>query len=136
VFDPDRMVSLVGNTSVYLQYAYARTASILAKAGFDPRAVPSAFIVGGALDPVERALVLVLDEFEATLQTVVSGYEPHRLCTYLYGLAQRFTAFFERCPVLKAEPAVRARRLALCELTGRTLRTGLDLLGVATPYPI
>ena len=59
--------------------------------------------------------------------------EPHKLCGYLYGLAASFSSFFEACPVLKAEPAERASRLALCQVTARTLATGLSLLGIAAP---
>ncbi|MFA1538078.1 arginine--tRNA ligase [Actinomadura monticuli] len=133
VFDTDRMVSLNGNTGVYLQYAHARTRSILRKAASDfsteikvHRHVP--------LVPAERSLTLKLDEFDAAIQEVTTTYEPHRLCSYLFELAQTFTAFFENCPVLKApEAEVRDNRLLLCALTGETLKTGLGLLGLEAP---
>jgi len=64
---------------------------------------------------------------------VAAEYRPNYLCNHLYELAGHFTTFYERCPVLKADGADRARRLALCDLTGRVLRQGLDLLGIATP---
>jgi arginyl-tRNA synthetase len=79
----------------------------------------------------ERALALLLLRFEMAVRSVADTLEPHRLCTYLFELAQAYTAFFEACPVLRApsEP-VRRSRLALCELTAQTLGTGLGLLGI------
>ncbi len=133
VFDLDRMVSLTGNTGVYLQYAHARTRSILRKAGDEAAAVARVH-PGVALDPAERALALKLDELGATLDDVAQAYEPHRLCGYLFELAQAFTAFFESCPVLRApDQPTRENRLVLCKLTGETLKTGLELLGLAAP---
>ncbi|WFE48192.1 arginine--tRNA ligase [Verrucosispora sp. WMMD1129] len=129
VYDPQRMLSLVGNTGVYLQYAHARVRSILARAD----GVDATVDVTAALEPAERALILDLDGFADTLAEVVAGHEPHRLCGYLYRLAQTFTAFYEHCPVLRATGPQRANRLALCHLTGDTLRTGLHLLGIPTP---
>lgn len=130
LYDPDRMMALTGNTGVYLQYAHARVCSILARAG-DPGEAPGPD--GGPLQDVERALILRLDGFGDVLTAVAGSCEPHRLCTYLYDLAQTVTAFYERCPVLKAPPPVRARRIAVCALTARTLATGLGLLGIAAP---
>jgi arginyl-tRNA synthetase len=132
VFDLDRMVSLNGNTGVYLQYAHARIRSILAKtpAGEDTAAVDPTV----ALEPAERRLAMALDEFGPTLRTVRDALEPHRLCGYLYGLAQAFTDFYESCPVLRApNDAVRGNRVVLCRLTGDTLKLGLALLGIAAP---
>jgi arginyl-tRNA synthetase len=134
VFDVDRMVALNGDTGVYLQYAHARVRSILRKAAdagvpLDRPVEPSL-----PLHPAERALALTLDELGATLDDVAGTLEPHRLCGYLFGLARAYTEFYDQCPVLRADDdAVRANRLALCELTGRTLSTGLDLLGIAAP---
>ncbi|WP_307875112.1 arginine--tRNA ligase [Frankia nepalensis] len=129
VFDPDRMVSLNGNTGVYLQYAHARIRSILRKAG-DPEA---AVDPGVAPEPAERALALELDGYGATLAEVGATLEPHRLCGYLYELARDFTAFYESCRVLDAAEPVRGNRLALCQLTARTLGHGLSLLGITAP---
>ncbi|GAB3860328.1 arginine--tRNA ligase [Dactylosporangium cerinum] len=128
LYDPDRMMALTGNTGVYLQYAHARLRSILAKAGSG-----GTVTVDAPLEDVERALVLRLDAFGDVLAGVAQGCEPHRLCTYLYDLAQTVTAFYERCPVLKAPQPVRDNRVALCALTARTLATGLGLLGIAAP---
>ncbi|MEE1931493.1 arginine--tRNA ligase [Streptomyces sp. TRM 70351] len=131
VFDLDRMVSLNGDTSVYLQYAYARIQSILRRAvGVAPAAHPEL-----PLAPAERALGLHLDEFGQTLEAVAESYEPHKLAAYLYGLATHYTAFYEHCPVVKdgVERTVSENRLFLCELTARTLHEGMALLGIRTP---
>jgi arginyl-tRNA synthetase len=127
VFDPDRMLALNGNTGVYLQYAHARTRSVLRKAGEH-----GPLDAGVPLEKAERALALQLDGFGDVLAEVATSYEPHLLCAYLYGLAQAFAVFWERCPVLGGG-AARDNRLALCRLTADTLRTGLNLLGVAAP---
>ena len=130
VFDLDRMVSLNGDTSVYLQYAYARIQSILRKAG-DAKPLPHLEL---SLAPAERALGLHLDEFAETLESVAETYEPHKLAAYLYGLASHYTTFYDQCPVLKAgDAATVENRLFLCELTARTLHQGMALLGIRTP---
>jgi arginyl-tRNA synthetase len=129
VFDVDQMVASSGNTGVYLQYAHARVRSILRKAGERGEHVDDAV----PAHPAEKDLVLTLDAFEVTLRDVAATLEPHRLCGYLYDVATAFTRFYDLCPVLKAEGATRGNRLALCELTSRTLATGLDLLGIAAP---
>ncbi|QPP07167.1 arginine--tRNA ligase [Streptomyces bathyalis] len=130
VFDLDRMVSLQGDTSVYLQYAYARIQSIFRKAGGEkPQVHPTL-----ELEPPERALALHLDEFGDTLAAVAESYEPHKLAAYLYELATLYSPFYENCPVLKAEtPQLVQNRLFLCDLTARTLRQGMSLLGIRTP---
>ncbi|MFD0206205.1 arginine--tRNA ligase [Saccharothrix carnea] len=128
-FDVDRMVSLTGNTGVYLQYAHARIRSILRKAG-DPDTTVDPTV---PLQPAERALGLELDAYGAVLGEVATTLEPHRLCGYLYDLARAFTTFYENCPVIKADEPVRGNRLALCRLTARTLGHGLDLLGIVAP---
>ncbi|MBF6045139.1 arginine--tRNA ligase [Streptomyces sp. NRRL B-1677] len=129
-FDLDQMVSLNGDTSVYLQYAYARIQSILRKAGeAGPVAHPEL-----ALAPAERALGLHLDQFAATVAEAAGEYAPHKLAGYLYQLASLYTSFYDQCPVLKAgEPAQVENRLFLCDLTARTLRKGMELLGIRTP---
>jgi arginyl-tRNA synthetase len=126
VFDWDRMLALTGNTGPYLQYAYARTRGILGKAGSPPGPIL-------ITEPAERALALELLGFAQVVAVVEETLEPHRLAGYLHGLAQSFSVFFEACPVLRAPTGVRESRLGLCELTGRTLRQGLDLLGIETP---
>lgn len=126
VFDLERMVALNGNTSRYLQYAVARTRSIFRHAGVTPGAVVVA-------EPEERALALALLDFGDVVDEVGRTLEPHQLCTYLFDLAQTYSVFYERCPVLKAEPAVTASRLTLTGLTRDVLVRGLDLLGIEAP---
>ncbi|MFB7780504.1 arginine--tRNA ligase [Streptomyces bauhiniae] len=129
-FDLDQMVSLNGDTSVYLQYAYARVQSILRKAGeARPAAHPEL-----ALAPAERALGLHLDQFAETVLEVAAAREPHKMAAYLYQLASLLTTFYDQCPVLKADsPAQVANRLFLVDLTARTLHEGMALLGIRTP---
>ncbi|GAB4083445.1 arginine--tRNA ligase [Myceligenerans cantabricum] len=130
VFDVDQMVATTGNTGVYLQYAHARVRSILRKAGETAAQVD----ITAPMHPAEKHLALTLDAFDATLRDVATALEPHRLCGYLYDVATAFTRFYDACPVLKADDdAVRGNRLALCDLTRRTLATGLELLGIAAP---
>ena len=129
VFDVERMVSFNGNTGVYLQYAHTRICSILRKAGDAVTTVDPAL----PLHPVERPLALALDAFGDTLAEVGNVLEPHRLCGHLYDLAKAFTDFYEACPVLSAAEPVRVNRVALCQLAARTLRQGLNLLGIAAP---
>ncbi len=126
VFSWPRMLAMDGNTAPYLQYAYARIRSIFRKAGVD--AAPAAPVT--LREPAERALVLQLLGFESVVDAVGRTLEPHRLCGYLYDVATAFSGFYEACPVLSAEPAVRDSRLVLCELTARTLAVGLGLLGI------
>jgi arginyl-tRNA synthetase len=84
--------------------------------------------------PAEKGLALTLDAFGAAVHDVGVTLEPHRLCGYLYYVATAFTKFYDACPVLKApDDAVRSNRVALCDLTGQTLATGLDLLGIRAP---
>ncbi|MGO4458375.1 arginine--tRNA ligase [Streptomyces sp. M-16] len=130
-FDLDQMVSLNGDTSVYLQYAYARIRSILRKAGDrSPVAHPEL-----ELAPSERALGLHLDGFGELLSEAAAEYAPHKLAAYLYQLSSLFTTFYDQCPVIKPEPepVVAENRLFLCELTARTLSKGMALLGIRTP---
>jgi len=131
-FDVDRMVSLSGNTGVYLQYAHARIQSILRR--LPAEEWDTTFDAALPLQPAERALALCLDESTEVLGDVADSLEPHRLCSYLFTLAKTYTNFYETCPVLQAETAaLRHNRIALCRLTARTLTTGLRLLGIETP---
>ncbi|WP_428954067.1 arginine--tRNA ligase [Streptomyces sp. cg35] len=129
-FDLDQMVSLNGDTSVYLQYAYARIQSILRKAGETrPAAHPEV-----ALAPAERSLGLHLDAFGDLVYEAAAEYAPHKLAAYLYQLASLYTSFYDKCPVLKADTAEQVEnRLFLCDLTARTLHQGMALLGIRTP---
>ncbi|MER7954054.1 arginine--tRNA ligase [Streptomyces sp. NPDC096030] len=130
-FDLDQMVSLNGDTSVYLQYAYARIKSIFGKAGErTPLAHPEL-----ELAPAERALGLHLDQFGETVAEAAAEYAPHKLAAYLYQLASLYTTFYDQCPVIKPEPPqeVAENRLFICDLTARTLHQGMALLGIRTP---
>ncbi|MGW5819322.1 arginine--tRNA ligase domain-containing protein, partial [Streptomyces noursei] len=129
-FDLDQMVSLNGDTSVYLQYAYARIQSILRKAGETGPVAHEEL----ELAPAERALGLHLDAFGATVAEAAAEYAPHKLAAYLYQLASLYTTFYDQCPVLKADtPEQVENRLFLCDLTARTLHKGMALLGIRTP---
>jgi len=130
VLDFDRLLALTGNTGPYLQYATARIRSIFHKAGRDPAAVTGPVALG---EPAERALALSLLGLGRALGDVSAAAEPHKLATYLFDVASAFTTFYEHCPVLTAEPAVRDSRLALAALTLRVLQTGLGLLGIPVP---
>ncbi|MET7305102.1 arginine--tRNA ligase [Embleya sp. NPDC005575] len=129
-FDYDRMLSFDGNTAPYLQYAHARTRSILRRAGVEaPRATGPLVI----REPAERALALRLLAFPDVIEEVGESLDLHRLALHLFELATAFTGFFENCPVLRSEGEIRHSRLILCDLTARTLARGLDLLGIETP---
>ncbi len=125
------MLSLSGNTAPYLLYAYTRIRSIFRKAEQEGLAVTVPESIPLAED-AEVDLAKHMLNFGLVLQAVAEEYRPNYLCNYLYELAGKFTSFYEQCPVLKAEPAQRAARLALCELTGRVLKQGLEVLGLET----
>jgi arginyl-tRNA synthetase len=131
VFDWDRMLSFDGNTGPYLQYAHARICSIFRRAGVDRASVRGVDIQVGT--PQERALALRLLAYPTAIDTTLESYSPHKLCTYVYDLATDFTAFYEHCPVLKADEPVRSSRLALADLTARTLQHALGMLGIDAP---
>lgn len=131
VFSYDKMLAMTGNTATYMQYAYARVRSIFARGRVDVEQlrVSGAPIVLGTA--AERALALELLRFEEALDLVLADYRPNQLTAYLFDLANRYSTFFEQCHVLRAETdALRASRLLLCDLTARTIRCGLELLGI------
>ncbi|GAA4714948.1 arginine--tRNA ligase [Phytohabitans rumicis] len=130
VFDWKRMLSFDGNTAPYLQYARARILSIFRRGEVTPVRDLAAIVV---TEPAERALAIELLAFEGVVTEVAESLEFHRLALYLYGVATAFTAFYEKCPVLKAEDQVRESRLALSDLTARVLGRGLGLLGIGAP---
>jgi arginyl-tRNA synthetase len=132
IFDWDRMLSFEGNTAPYLQYAHARICSIFRRAGVDRTAVRH--VTPTLHDPRERALALRLLRFDAAVWEMIDTLSPHKLCTYLFDLASDFTAFYEHCPVLKADTdAERESRLALSDSTARVMECGLSLLGIRAP---
>jgi arginyl-tRNA synthetase len=126
------MLSFEGNTAPYLQYAHARICSIFRRAGVDRTAVRH--VTPTLHDPRERALALRLLRFDAAVWEMIDTLSPHKLCTYLFDLASDFTAFYEHCPVLKADTdAERESRLALSDSTARVMECGLSLLGIRAP---
>ncbi len=131
VFDWDRMLAFEGNTAPYLQYAHARICSIFRRADVERDAVRGSAI--GLVEPQERALVQRLLAYPTALADTMASYSPHKLCTYLFDLAQDFSVFYEHCPVMKADEPIRTSRLALCDVTGRTIEHGLGLLGISAP---
>ncbi len=129
VFSWDRMLSFQGNTAPYLQNAYVRIRSIFRKGGVEggaPRAVQ-------LQEEAELALAKRLAQFGEVLPQVMEDHRPNVLANYLYELANTFHAFYEACPVLKAEGDAKDTRLVLCEVSGRVLRLGLELLGIGVP---
>lgn len=126
VFSWDKMLSLQGNSAVYLLYAYARIRSIHRK-GEETGAAGVAIHLAA---PEELALARHLLNFGLVLQAVVDECRPNFLCNYLYELAGLFARFYENCPVLKSEGRQRASRLALCQLTAQVIRQGLEVLGI------
>ena len=144
VFSWDKMLSLQGNTAPYLQNAYVRIRSIFRKAGESPVATP----LGGVREetgrrPVATTLTLTnpaeinlakrLCQFAETVPQILNDFRPNILANYLFEVANGFHTFYEACPVLKSEEPARSSRLALCDLTGRILHRGLDLLGIKVP---
>jgi arginyl-tRNA synthetase len=130
IFDLDRMIAFEGDTGPYLQYAHARLRSIFRRLGSTWDAPAVSF----ALDtPQERELALGLLAFPEAFESSLASLQPHRLCVYLFDLAQRLTAFYDACPVLSSEGTLRDQRLALCDLAARTLSIGLSVLGIDAP---
>jgi arginyl-tRNA synthetase len=145
VFSWDRMLSLHGNTAPYLQNAYVRIRSIFRKADV---ATPLWGVEGAKheqtghrpvatglklSDPAELDLAKRVCQFAEIVPQVLNGFRPNILANYLFELANSFHSFYEACPVLKSQEPARASRLALCELTGRVLQKGLELMGIRAP---
>jgi arginyl-tRNA synthetase len=131
VFSYDKMLAMNGNTATYMQYAYARVRSIFAKGEAEIGLISVANTPIALGKPAERALALELLRFGEALSAVVSDYRPNHLTNYLFALANRYSTFYEQCHVLKAEtPELKRSRLALCDVTARTLLQGLELLGI------
>jgi arginyl-tRNA synthetase len=154
IFSWEKMLSLHGNTAPYLQNAYVRIRSIFRKAGEAAVATPlpaapelreGGWGVGGKTGhrPVATELTLTesaeinlakrLCQFAEIVPQVLNGFRPNILANYLFELANSFHTFYEACPVLKSDEPARSSRLALCDLTGRVLQRGLDLLGIKVP---
>jgi len=131
VFDWDNMLAFEGNTAPYMQYAYTRVLSVFRKAGIEERALTNASVV--IKEDREAQLAARLLQFEETLNVVAREGTPHVMCAYLYDLAGLFSGFYEHCPILSAESEeIRNSRLKLALLTAKTLKLGLDTLGIET----
>ncbi len=130
-FSYDKMLQMNGNTATYMQYSYARVRSIFARGQVDAAAARASNAAIALDHSAERALAVQLLRFAEALEATVAEYVPHQLTGYLFDLAKSYSTFFENCPVLKAESdAVRSSRLLLCDLTARTIESGLALLGI------
>ncbi|EKC9955203.1 arginine--tRNA ligase [Salmonella enterica] len=131
IFDWDNMLAFEGNTAPYMQYAYTRVLSVFRKADIDEQALASAPVI--ISEDREAQLAARLLQFEETLTVVEREGTPHVMCAYLYDVAGLFSGFYEHCPILSAEnDAVRNSRLKLAQLTAKTLKLGLDTLGIET----
>ncbi|EJN2863768.1 arginine--tRNA ligase [Salmonella enterica subsp. enterica serovar Yaba] len=131
IFDWDNMLAFEGNTAPYMQYAYTRVLSVFRKADIDEQALASAPVI--ISEDREAQLAARLLQFEETLTVVAREGTPHVMCSYLYDVAGLFSGFYEHCPILSAEnDAVRNSRLKLAQLTAKTLKLGLDTLGIET----
>lgn len=129
VFSYDKMLSLKGNTAPYMLYAYVRTQGISREGKIDfENLAPDAKII--LQEETELALAKHLLQLDEILYQVEQDLSPNRLCEYLYSLSEKFNKFYDRCPVLKTEDPIKTSRLMLCYVTARTLRLGLDLLGI------
>ena len=131
IFDWDNMLAFEGNTAPYMQYAYTRVLSVFRKANIDESVLANATV--NITEDREAQLAARLLQFEETLTVVARDGTPHVMCAYLYDLAGLFSGFYEHCPILSAESeAVRNSRLKLAQLTAKTLKLGLDTLGIET----
>jgi len=130
-FDWEKMLSFEGNTAPYLQYAHARICSIFSKAELERDSFRNASI--SLDDEREATLARAIIAFPQALDLACATHSPHKLATQLHAIAQAFASFYESCPVIASEGLTRESRLALCDLTARTLETGLSLLGISVP---
>jgi arginyl-tRNA synthetase len=129
IFSYDKMLALQGNTAPYLLYAYVRIQGISRKGGIDFGHLG----IGASIQPQEESewvLAKHLLQLDEIIAQVSQDLLPNRLCQYLFELSQKFNQFYDRCPVLQAEEPLRTSRLLLCDLTARTLKLGLSLLGI------
>ncbi len=133
VFSYEKMLAMNGNTATYMQYAVARVRSIFSRGEIDVAEIRAQSDKLTISEPAERALALELLKFGAALESALRDYRPNLLTAYLFELANRYSTFFEQCPVLKADSEdTKTSRLILCDLTARMLEKGLELLGIET----
>ncbi|MFJ5158885.1 arginine--tRNA ligase [Pantoea sp. NPDC088449] len=130
IFDWDNMLAFEGNTAPYMQYAYTRVLSVFRKAGIDADSLSGDIVL---TEEREAQLATRLLQFEEVITQVARDGTPHVMCAYLYELAGQFSGFYEHCPILSAEDEnIRHSRLQLAALTAKTLKQGLDTLGIKT----
>ncbi|QUJ68386.1 arginine--tRNA ligase [Photobacterium sp. GJ3] len=129
VFDWDNMLAFEGNTAPYMQYAYTRVMSVFKRAGLNENELTHPVVIN---DEKEQVLLSKLLQFEEAVETVAREGHPHVMCSYLFELAGNFSSFYEACPILNADEPVKQSRLKLALLTAKTIRQGLDLLGIET----
>jgi arginyl-tRNA synthetase len=131
IFSFDKMLALQGNTAPYMLYAYVRVQGISRKGqiDFEQLGAEARIVLQEDSEFVLARHLLQLDEI---VDQVGQDLFPNRLCQYLFELSQKFNQFYDRCPVLQAAEPFRTSRLALCDLTARTLKLGLSLLGIPT----
>lgn len=139
VFDWEKMLSFEGNTAPYLQYAYARISSIFRKWGGDRESLTTNFesLMESEISTLRSEEILLsrrLVEFPSILDDSVSTFSPHKLCKHLHSIASSFASFYENCGILKEDnEIISQRRLALCEVTSRELKLGLEMMGINVP---
>ncbi len=132
IFNMDRMIAFEGNTGPYIQYAHARICSIFGKYEDGIASVVEAALL--IAEPAERALALLLLRYGSVVKSVADSLEPHRLCTYLFDLANAYSTFYQECPVLRAETReMRLSRLRLSSIVRDVIADGLSLLGIESP---
>jgi len=133
IFSWDKMLALTGDTATYMQYAYARVCGIVRRGEIDRELLRQGSAQIQLEHPAERALALQLLRFHEALDGVALDFRPNVLTNWLFETANRFSTFFENCPVLKAETeSLKQSRLLLADLTARCLERGLSLLGIET----
>ena len=133
-FSWDKALALEGNSGPYLQYAQARVCSLMAKAEADRASLSG--VAFSLSEPLEKRLALQLLEFPGAVVRAADAYKPSVLADYLFQTAQLYSSFYQNSPILKSPEPVRSARLRLCLLFGEILKTGLGLLGIATPERI
>ncbi|MEI8596084.1 arginine--tRNA ligase [Photobacterium sp. Hal280] len=129
VFDWDNMLAFEGNTAPYMQYAYTRVISVFKRSGLNESELTHPVVIN---DEKEQVLLSKLLQFEEAVETVAREGHPHVMCSYLFELAGNFSSFYEACPILNADEPVKHSRLKLALLTAKTIKQGLDLLGIDT----
>jgi arginyl-tRNA synthetase len=130
IFNFDQMLSFEGNTAPYLLYAYTRVASIFEKAGLSMNSIQGEVKL---VSEKEKELASKLMQFPEVLARVTQRGQPHTLCSYVYEVAGIFSSFYEHCPILSADTEEQKQsRLRLAALAGKTIKQGLNLLGINT----